>query len=113
MKLFMDSSTNYLDLMMVSNINNNGKFLVRIIAKKNHSYYKLASIMHQKITFESEDTFSHDALLEPLKEYKMIEVSADLFQTKQLSTYLFEQNLYKEEDIFQYVPNYLRSEING
>ena len=99
--------------MMVSNINNNGKFLVRIIAKKNHSYYKLASIMHQKITFESEDTFSHDALLEPLKEYKVIEVSADLFQTKQLSTYLFEQNLYKEEDIFQYVPNYLRSEING
>jgi len=43
----------------------------------------------------------------------MIEVSADLFQTKQLSTYLFEQNLYKEEDIFQYIPNYLRSEING
>lgn len=110
LKLYSFSS---LDLMMVSNINNNGKFLVRIIAKKNHSYYKLASIMHQKITFESEDTFSHDALLEPLKEYKMIEVSADLFQTKQLSTYLFEQNLYKEEDIFQYVPNYLRSEING
>ncbi|MFR5891974.1 MAG: tRNA (adenosine(37)-N6)-threonylcarbamoyltransferase complex dimerization subunit type 1 TsaB [Bacilli bacterium] len=110
LKLYSFSS---LDLMMVSNINNDGKFLVRIIAKKNHSYYKLASIVNQQITFESSDTFSHDEVLKPLKEYKIIDVSEEVLNTKNLSTYLFKQNLYKEEDVFQYVPNYLRSEMNG
>lgn len=109
LKLYSFSS---LDLMMVSNINNDGKFLVRIIAKKNHSYYKLP-IVNQQITFESSDTFSHDEVLKPLKEYKIIDVSEELLNTKNLSTYLFKQNLYKEEDVFQYVPNYLRSEMNG
>ena len=38
----------------------------------------------------------------------------ELFENaSELAKNIVELKLYKEEDVFNYVPNYLRSEING
>ncbi len=109
-KLYSFSS---LDLMLVSKLEIDGTYLVRTIAKKNHSYYKLANIKNQKITFLKSDAFAIDDELVPFDTYQKVEASLELYQNKDLAKKLFEKGLYQEEDVFNYVPNYLRSEING
>lgn len=102
-----------LDLLLVSKINQNGCYLAKIIAKKNHSYYKVAKIIDHKIEMETDDLFNDDSVLTKYSEIEHIDVSEELLATKNLSMNILVNNLYQEEDIYNYVPNYLRSEING
>ena len=103
-----------LDLVLASRINTPGLYMPRIVAKKQHSYYKLVKIVDNKITFDSNDSFSIDTKLEQYSNYTVIEVNDELFENPNiLVTTILKNNLYLEEDVFGYVPNYLRSEING
>lgn len=102
-----------LDLMLASKSQTDGKYLARIVAKKNHSYYKLATISKRCITFDTNDLFSHDEALMQYQGIDIVEVDDEAFNSKNLTTFILDNNLYQEEDIYNYVPNYLRSEING
>lgn len=103
-----------LDLLLTSKIEETGFFLARIVAKKNHSYYKGASIQQGEITFTTPDTFGPDEQLQLFSDYTMIDGSADAFEhRKEMVKAIVEKKLYQVEDVFTYVPNYLRNEING
>lgn len=103
-----------LDLLLASKIRETGFFLARIVAKKNHSYYKGASIQDGEITFITSDTFGPDEQLQQFQEYTMIDGSTYAFeQAQEIVTTIIERKLYQKEDVFTYVPNYLRNEING
>ena len=109
-KLFSFST---LDLLLVSKVNEDGIYMPRIMAKKNHSYFKLAKVNKGNINIEKEDSFLIDDELAPFENYQRIEADDETFNTKGLTNTIIKLNLYQEEDIFTYVPNYLRSEING
>lgn len=109
-KLFSFST---LDLLLVSKVNEDGIYMPRIMAKKNHSYFKLAKVNKGSINIEKEDSFLMDDELVPFENYQRIEADDETFNTKGLTNTIIKLNLYQEEDIFTYVPNYLRSEING
>lgn len=109
-KLFSFST---LDLLLVSKVNEDGIYMPRIMAKKNHSYFKLAKVNKGNINIEKEDSFLIDDELVPFENYQRIEADDETFNTKGLTNTIIKLNLYQEEDIFTYVPNYLRSEING
>lgn len=109
-KLFSFST---LDLLLASKVNEDGIYMPRIIAKKNHSYFKLAKVNKGNINIEKEDSFLIDDELVPFENYQRIEADDETFNTKGLTNTIIKLNLYQEEDIFTYVPNYLRSEING
>lgn len=103
-----------LDALLASKINENGLFLARIVAKKNHSYYKGAHIQEGKITYTTPDCFGPDEQLQSFDNYTMIDGSIDAFAyPKEIVKTIVEQKLYQAEDVFTYVPNYLRNEING
>ncbi len=102
-----------LDLLMLSKINDDGIYMPRIVAKKNHSYFKLVKIEKGNVIVEKDDSFLIDDELVPFIEYERIEASDTVLNTKGLANNLIKLKLYQEEDIFTYVPNYLRSEING
>ena len=102
-----------LDLLLASKINEDGLYMPRIVAKKNHSYFKLAKIENNNIIFDKEDSFLIDDELLPFENYQYIEATDEVLLTSCLTETLIKHNLYKEEDIYNYVPNYLRSEING
>lgn len=103
-----------LDLLLASKIHETGFFLARIVAKKNHSYYKGASIKDGVITFTTPDTFGPDEQLQQFSEYTMIDGSTDaLNHAKEIVSTIIEGKWYQKEDVFAYVPNYLRNEING
>ena len=46
-----------LDLLLVSKVNEDGLYMPRIMAKKNHSYFKLAKVTRRNIDIEKEDSF--------------------------------------------------------
>lgn len=108
-----------LDLLLSSKINKEGTYLARIIAKKNHSYYRVAKMTNQTIEYLTSDLFGLDEeVLAPYQEIKetgnFIEVNDDLFSDAALlAKTIIEKHLYQQEDVYTYVPNYLRSEING
>lgn len=102
-----------LDLLLVSKINMDGIYMPRIVAKKNHSYFKLAKIYNKQITFDKEDSFLIDDELVEYSDYLNIEATDEVLLSKGLTNTIIDLKLYQEEDIFTYVPNYLRSEING
>ena len=100
-----------LDLLLASVINENGKYLARIVAKKNHSYIKVVEVNDDKINVIQDDSFVEDTEFEKYKDYKMIEPSDELFSTSLLAQTIENKNLTKEESKYDYVPNYLRSGI--
>lgn len=107
-----------LDLLLASKVQQVGTYLARIVAKKNHSYYKVAKMENGKMEFLTSDLFHHDDALEEFKQLEeqncFIEVNDELFTKAEVMTKgIIEQQLYQKEDIFGYVPNYLRNEING
>ncbi len=106
-----------LDLLMVSALTKENidetYYLAKIIAKKNYSYYKTAKVEKQDLHLLSDDAFTNDEALDKFTNYQLIEPTESLFKKPQLSLNLLKYQLYKEEDVYSYVPNYLRSEING
>ena len=103
-----------LDLLLCHKVGTSGTYIARIVAKKKHSYYKVATITNKKIKVIVDDAFSIDTELVKYDDLTKIEVNDELFENaSELAKNIVELKLYKEEDVFNYVPNYLRSEING
>ena len=103
-----------LDLLLCHKVGTSGTYIARIVAKKNHSYYKVATITNKEIKVIVDDAFSIDTELAKYDDLTKIEVNDELFENaSELAKNIVELKLYKEEDVFNYVPNYLRSEING
>ena len=100
-----------LDLLLASVINKNGKYLARIIAKKNYSYIKVVEVNDNQINVILDDAFVEDIELEKYSDYQMIEPSDELFSSAVLAKNIENKNLTREESKYDYVPNYLRSGI--
>lgn len=100
-----------LDLLLGNVLKEDGKYLARIVAKKNHSYIKVVNVVDGNIEVVLDDTFVEDSFLEQYSSYQMIEPSDELFATANLALTIESFNLTKEESKYDYVPNYLRSGI--
>lgn len=100
-----------LDLLLAKVIENDGNYIARIVAKKNHSYIKVVKVNNGKIEVILDDSFVEDSFLEQYQEYQMIEPSDQIFSSCDLAITLDKLNLIKEESEYDYVPNYLRSGI--
>jgi tRNA threonylcarbamoyladenosine biosynthesis protein TsaB len=100
-----------LDLLLAKVIENDGNYIARIVAKKNHSYIKVVKVNNGKIEVILDDSFVEDSFLEQYQEYQMIEPSDQIFASCDLAITLDKLNLIKEESEYDYVPNYLRSGI--
>lgn len=103
-----------LDLLLASKANENGKFLATIWAKKDHSYYKAMEVNENQIHFECDDSYNEDTVLDTYQNYQRITVDTVFTQDYQtLSEQIIHNHWYKEEDVYEFVPNYLRNSING
>ncbi len=101
-----------LDLLACKVIDKKGKYLIKIRAKKDYSYIK-AYTVNSKPILDIDDSFVEDIFLSNYKDYKVIEVSDNFFEDGENLAYnIIKYKLYKEEDIYTYVPNYLRSELS-
>ena len=100
-----------LDLLLASTLEQDGKYISRIIAKKNHSYIKVVEVVNGKINVILDDAFVEDTVLSEYQDYLMIEPSEELLSTYLLAEVIENKNLTKEESVYDYVPNYLRSGI--
>ena len=100
-----------LDLLLASKLEQDGNYIARIIAKKNHSYIKVVKVQEGKIDVVLDDSFVEDSVLEQYQEYQMIEPNDQIFACANLALTLEKMNLVKEESEYEYVPNYLRSGI--
>ena len=102
-----------LDLIFAKVADNDGLYKAMIKAKKNHSYLKAYKVENGKITVQQEDMFLCDDELVKFDEYEKINVDEDFFNDDgKLALNIIKYNLYKEENTFTYVPNYLRSELS-
>lgn len=99
-----------LDLLLASK-KEDGKYLARIVAKKNHSYIKAIEITNGIINTVLDDSFVEDSELVKYETYQMIEPNDEIFSTCDLAVRIDEIGLTKEESKYDYVPNYLRSGI--
>lgn len=103
-----------LDFLLCKKIGTDDTYIAKIVAKKNHSYYKVAFIKNKEIKVIVDDSFCIDTELVKYDNLTTIEVNEELFEnSNEIAQNIVELKLYKEEDVFNYVPNYLRSEING
>lgn len=98
-----------LDLLLTT-ATYDGLYLGRIVAKKNHSYYKAIEIKDHQVKVICDDAFGEDILLTPYENYHYIEVTQEVMENIDVLK-LINQNLLREEDYLNYVPNYLRSEL--
>ncbi len=102
-----------LDLLLASIIDEKeGKYAARIIAKKNHSYYKIVKTYEKGLTILQDDAFKNDLDI-IFDDAIVVDASFDTLNRSNLASKLLKYNLYQEEDVYNYVPNYLRNEING
>lgn len=108
-KIFKSFSS--LDLLLASVIDTDGKYLIKTLAKKNHSYIKVVEVKQGKLDIIVDDSFVCDDELIKYKEYTKVEVNDELFATSLLARKIYDHNLLQEESKYEYVPNYLRSGI--
>ncbi len=104
-----------LDLLLASHRFDEGLFLARIWAKRDHSYYKAIEYYKDSSSrLIQNDTYSEDSILEKYKDYKEL-LPEDIYPQAsfQLAKNILDNHLYKKEDYFTYVPNYMRESING
>ena len=105
LKLYSFSS---LDYLLSKCLNKDGKYIALIEAKKNHVYAKAISVKDNNITIDLEETFDHIDLLNNYTDYLQIipnEENGNILN-------ILNNNLFIEEDYFEYTPNYIRSEFN-
>ena len=105
LKLYSFSS---LDYLLSSYLEKDGKYIALIEAKKNHIYTKAITVLNKEITVDLDETFSHIDLLNDYTDYIQItpnEINGNINN-------LLNNKLFKEEDYFEYTPNYIRSEFN-
>ena len=104
-KLYSFSS---LDYLLSSNFSKDGKYVALIEAKKNHVYLKAITVKDNNITVDLEETFASCDILENYSEYIQITPNENTGNINNL----LKNNLYLEEDVYDYTPNYIRSEFN-
>ncbi len=101
-----------LDLIACKGIDKPGKYKAIIRAKKNYSYIKTYDVLDE-ITIDTSDTFICDDELSKYSMYKDITVYDGFFDDgEKLALNILKYHLYREEDKYTYVPNYLRSELS-
>lgn len=101
-----------LDLIASVYFDKPGKYKALIKAKKNYSYMK-AYTVNDKVNIDYSDTFLEDELLVNYEEYQNIVVDENTFDKASLMAQnIIKYQMYKEEDVYEYVPNYLRSELS-
>lgn len=97
-----------LDMLLVNNLENDGKYLAKIKAKKDYSYVKAITVKAGKIEVMTNDSFVNDSELVKYLDFTVIEASEDEIKFDNIIKY----HLYQEENNIEYTPNYLRSEFN-
>ncbi|MGM9898964.1 MAG: tRNA (adenosine(37)-N6)-threonylcarbamoyltransferase complex dimerization subunit type 1 TsaB [Bacilli bacterium] len=101
-----------LDLIACKVIDQVGKYLVKIKAKKGYSYIK-AYTVSDKVTIDVDDSFVEDTALSNYIDYSTIEIDDNFFNDGgELASNILKYGLFKKEDFYTYVPNYLRSELS-
>ncbi len=101
-----------LDLILASVISNDGAYIARIDAKKNHSYYKAVTIKNGNIKVDIDECFEENSKIEALTDYKIIDINDEFFENGKMLGYIIANaKLYREEDFLDYTPNYIRSGI--
>lgn len=99
-----------LDLILCGNLDNNGKYAICIPAKKNSSYVKFVEIKDKKIVSVSEEEFMDNCDIDEKSDYHVINMTEEFFKNSiKAIEELFSNNLIKDEDYFEYSPNYIRS----
>lgn len=103
-----------LDLLLASHMHDEGLFLVRIWAKRDHSYYKAIEFHRDSSRLIQNETYSEDSFLDKYKDCQEL-LPEDIYPQ---ASYIYaktilDNHLYKEEDYYTYVPNYMRDSING
>lgn len=102
-----------LDLLFAKVANIDGMYKSIIKAKKNYSYLKTYRVVNGEIIVDQEDIFICDDELYKYDEYARIEIDEkDFNDNGKLAKNIIKFKLYKEENTFTYVPNYLRSELS-
>lgn len=100
-----------LDLLACKQLDYEGKYKAVIQAKKNYSYLKVYHV-GKTLDIVQEDSFVADEKLALYEEYETICVSDTFFeQGELLAKNILKYKLYRKEDQYTYVPNYLRSEF--
>ena len=69
-----------LDLLLCHKVGTSGTYIARIVAKKNHSYYKVATVTNKEIKVIVDDAFSIDTELVKYDDLTKIEVNDELFE---------------------------------
>lgn len=101
-----------LDLIASVYFDKPGKYKALIKAKKNYSYLKTYTIL-DKVNIDTSDTFISDDLLKNYEEYESIIVDENTFDhAEEMALNIIKYQMYKKEDVYEYVPNYLRSELS-
>lgn len=106
-KLYSFSS---LDLILAKKIEQNGKYISRIDAKKNHSYYKIVEINNNSINILIDETFGENTIFDNYPEYEVLDINDEFF-TDNPGVNIIKYKLYKEESTLDFSPNYIRSGI--
>lgn len=108
-KLYSFSS---LDLLLSKVINQDGSYILRIDAKKNHSYYKIVNVKDKNIKIKVDETFGENTIFENYPNHIIIEMNDDLFNnSSDIVKNILNNKLYREESNLDYTPNYIRSGI--
>lgn len=105
------SSFSSLDLLLASHLDQDGKYMARIIAKKDNSYIKVVEVINGKINIIVDDAYVNDDELNKYSEYETIMVSEENLNHVELAQAIEKYKLTRKEDFFTYAPNYLRSSI--
>lgn len=107
-KLYSFSS---LDLILASVIEQDGLYILKIDAKKKHSYYKVVEIKDHNLNIIVDESFGEDEVaFKEYENYQILEMNDEFFNTNPALN-IIKYNLFKEESTLDFTPNYIRSGI--
>ena len=105
-KLYSFSS---LDLILASVIEQDGLYILKIDAKKKHSYYKVVEIKDHNLNIIVDESFGEDEVaFKEYENYQILEMNDEFFNTNPALN-IIKYNLFKEESTLDFTPNYIRS----
>lgn len=107
-KLHSFSSLEYI----LCNIKHDGKYLAVSPAKREAAYAKAIEIKNSEREIILDESFLEKEDLAKFDSYERLEISSTLLsKADDIFKTILEQNLYIEESVMDYAPNYLRSVI--
>lgn len=101
------TSFSSLDLLLTTSNFEDGKYLIKMDAKRGHSYAKVVIINNGKLEVIKDEAFLENTELEMYNDYITITQDTHEYNTDKL----FEFNLLRAENVNTYVPNYIRKGI--